>query len=234
VNEGARLMKEVFVLGGLLLAGAYFAGVFDAGGGIQRVVDRPVAQVARALDDLDISDQPGSPGTDATASGGVKPMIRHDRTSTGIVYTVMSGDKVATRMFADLTPVDDGKRTKVTARVERGDAPDDLVSPAFRSTGITVGLFSMALEDELNDLTRPVAASAERCQEMVEEWRLRGARETMDNGVPARPENLQAAFGETARNIVKLNAMEQKLRAAGCDTSDRGEFRPVEQRMKMN
>jgi len=226
-------MKEALGLGGLLLAGAYFAGLFGSSG-FERVVDRPAAQVARALDDLDISDQPGSPGTDAAASGGIKPMIRHDRTPTGVVFTVMSGEKVATRMFADLTPVDDGKRTKVTARVERGDAPDDLVSPAFRSKGITLGLFSMALEDELNDLTRPVAASAERCREMVEEWRLEGLRRMEESGVPARPDNLQAAFGETARNVMKLNAMEQKLRAAGCDTSNRGEFRPVEQRMKMD
>ena len=39
----------------------------------------------------------------------------------------MSGAKVATRMIADLTLVDEGRRTKVTARVERGDAPVDLV-----------------------------------------------------------------------------------------------------------
>ena len=57
----------------------------------------------------------------------------------GIVFIVYSRDKVATRMIAHLEPLDGGRRTRVWAEVERGDAPDELVSPAFRSTGITLG-----------------------------------------------------------------------------------------------
>ena len=93
----------------------------------------------------DIRRQHGAPGTDPAASGGVRPVFRHEQTADGVVFTIYSGDKVATRMIAHLEPLDGGRRTRIWAEVERGDAPDEQVSPAFRSTGVTLGLFSAAL-----------------------------------------------------------------------------------------
>src|SRR5687768_3048564 len=110
-----------------LFAGAYVVtGSF--GVDYSRRVDRPVAEVMAALDDLDISRQPGSPGTDPARSGGVKPLFRLERGPNSMTWTVMSGDQVATRMTATFEPIDGGKATRVSVDVARGDAPDDFVS----------------------------------------------------------------------------------------------------------
>lgn len=210
------------VFGGLWLTGAL------GGGGYAREVDRTPAQVMAALADLDVRHQPGAPGTDPAASGGVRPLFRTERTADSISFVVMSGDKVATRMIAHLVPLDGGARTRVTAEVERGDAPDDFVSPAFRSTGITLGLFRLALEDELNQLVAPPRHSESECRELME--RLLQANAP---GVADRPDNLAGAMGGTARTIVALGAVEGELRRQGCDTSARaGEpFAPVSNEM---
>jgi hypothetical protein len=50
----------------------------------------------------------------------------------------MSRDKVVTTMIANFKSIDNGRQTQVTAPVERGNAPDDFVAPAFRSYGITL------------------------------------------------------------------------------------------------
>jgi hypothetical protein len=199
------------------------------GNGYSHVVDRPQADVVAALEDLDISAQPGNPGSDVDSSGGVKPDIRLEKAADHMTWWVMAGDKVATVMTVTFEQLDGGKRTRVTTSVKRGDAPDDVVSPAFRSTGIMSGLFSMAVEGELNKLTDGPRASAEDCAKLVESWRVGGDNDMMER--PREdPKNLTQAIAEHARDTIKLQAMADKLRRAGCPTS--GDFRNASSEMQ--
>lgn len=199
------------------------------GNGYSHTVDRPQADVVAALEDLDISAQPGNPGSDADSSGGVKPDIRLEKAADHMTWWVMAGDKVATVMTATFEQIDGGKRTRVTTSVQRGDAPDDVVSPAFRSTGIMSGLFSLAVEGELNKLTDGPRASTADCRKIIEDWRVSGENEMMDR--PREdPKNLTQAIGETARNTIKLQAMADKLRRAGCPMG--GDFRKASSEMQ--
>lgn len=177
----------------------------------------------QALADLHIRDQPGAPGTDPKQAGGIRPLFRTELGEDRISFLVLSGDRVATRMTAILQPLDDGRRTRVTAQVERGDAPDDFVSPAFRSTGITMGLFTMALESELNELVAPQKASAETCQALMDRFE----RSNEAAGSSANPEGLGQAVGQTAKAVIRLHAMEAELRRSGCSTENGGQFRQV-------
>ncbi|HEY0412996.1 MAG TPA: hypothetical protein VGD66_07635 [Allosphingosinicella sp.] len=200
------------VMAGLL----YFGGAF--GGGFSRDVDRPPAAVLAALEALDITRQPGSPGTDPSRSGGVAAVFQLARGPDRITWTVMSGDKVATRMTAIVSPLDGGRRSRVTAAVERGDAPDDLVSPAFRSKGITLALFGAAIDDDLNALTAPPPGDPAKCDALK-------AKFEADNeaaGFAERPSGLGQAIGRTAQIAARLRAMEAELRRNGCDTSPAG------------
>jgi hypothetical protein len=221
-------LKAFCLLVPVALGGAWFGGVL--GGGYSRDVDRPPAQVMAALADLDVRGQPGAPGTDPSRSGGVRPLFRTERGENEISFVVMSGDKVATRMIAHLEPLDGGARTRVTAEVRRGDAPDDFVSPAFRSTGTTMGLFAMALEGELNELTLPAARKSQaECQEL--ERNLLEANAPAD-GPGAEPQNLRQAVGNGARTILTLHAVEAELRRQGCSTNGGGGgFQPVSNAM---
>ena len=124
-----------------------------------------------ALEDLDITAQPGNPGTDPNASGGVKPEIRLEKAADHMTWWVMSGNQVAVTMTTSFEPLDGGKQTRVTTSVARGDAPDERVSPAFRSPGATSAFFAMAVDGELNKLTAPRAASAETCNALMERFR---------------------------------------------------------------
>ena len=171
-------------------------------------------------------EQPGSPGTDPSRSGGVRPVFLTERGAGRISFVVMSGDRVATRMTATLEPLDGGARTRVTATVERGDAPDELVSPAFRSTGLTLGLFSSALEDELNELVSPPHRSQAECQEMEQRLLLANAPE-----MAGPPDNLGQAVGGTLRTMGTLRAVEAELRRNGGSTRGGGGFQPVSNRM---
>jgi hypothetical protein len=208
-------LKAFLLLAPLALGGWWFAG---GAGAYSREVDRTPAQVMAALADLDVRGEPGAPGTDPSRSGGVPSLFRTERGPNEISFVVMSGNQVATRMTARLEPLDGGRRTRVTAEVQRGDAPDDFVAPAFRSHGITMGLFTMALEGELNELTLPARKSAAECQELT--------RNLLEANAPAgageRPANLRQAFGNGARVIMTLNAVEAELRRQGCDTNGRG------------
>lgn len=214
--------------GAALAAVGLFARLIGGGAGYSRVVDRPQAEVMAALRDLDITDAPGAPGTDPSRSGGIRPDIRLGETPDRMTWTVMSGDRIATQMTALFEPVDGGG-TRVTAVVERGDAPDDFTSPAFRSEGITLGLFGIMLEEELNDLTLPPARDPEECRQMMED--------ALDSGALGSPHDppgdLRAAMAQTARTGMRLSAMEAELRRAGCRTrTDFNDFKPVSQAMK--
>jgi hypothetical protein len=208
-----------FVAGTLYLSGAL-------AGGWSRDVARTPAQVAAAIADLDIRKQPGSPGTDPSRSGGVAPVFRVERAPDKVSWTVMSRDRVAIRMTALLEPLDGGRHTRVTAEVERGDAPDDLVSPAFRSTGITLALFSSALEEEIDRYLTPAYADAAHCEKLMQQF-------AFENGIAGfglRPDDIGEAVGNTARIAIRLKAMETELRRNGCDTRSRG-FQPISDEM---
>jgi len=208
-------LKVFLFLAPVALGGWWFSG---GTGGYSRDVDRTPAQVMAALADLDVREQPGAPGTDPSRSGGAPSLFRTERGTNEISFVVMSGNQVATRMTARLEPLDGGRRTRVTAEVRRGDAPDDFVAPAFRSPGITMGLFTMAIEGELNALTLPARKSAAECEALV-----RGLLEAnAPAGAGERPQNLRQAFGNGARMVMTLSAVEAELRRQGCDTSGRG------------
>lgn len=217
-------LKAFGILGPVVGGAVWLLGGF--GGGYSRDVARPPAEVLAAIADLDLTGQPGSPGTDPDASGGIAPVFQMERSGDRIVWTVMSGDKVATRMTAFVQPLDGGSGSRVTASVERGDAPDDFVSPAFRSEGLTLGLFSIALEGELDGLVAPARLSREECQEL--EVRLLEANGAGSDGEPA---SLGQAVGGTAKNILRLHAVEGELKRRGCDTKGGGEFEPVSDQM---
>jgi len=208
-------LKGLLLLVPIAIGGWYVVG--GSGKGMSREVDRPPPAVALAISDLDISRQPGAPGTDPAASGGVRPVFRHEQTAEGVVFTVYSGDKVASRMIAHLEPLDGGRRTRIWAEVERGDAPDDLVSPAFRSTALTLGLFNAALGDELDRLVAPPRHSAVECEEMEQQL--------LEAHAPADRNPLRA--------IAAVRATEAELRSRGCDTSAHADapFQPAMSRM---
>lgn len=209
-GEGRHMFLKSFAMVPLMIGGFYVAGVFG-GGGYARDVARPPAEVMEALADLDITAQPGSPGTDPSRSGGVQPVFLLERESDRMIWTVMSGEKVAIRMTAVIKGSKDGSR--VTAFVERGDAPDELVSPAFRSTGITMGLFGSALDDELGDLTKAAAADPAVCEALLARFEM----ENMALSAGAETGDLGQAIGTTARIAVKLRAQHDELQRSGCE-----------------
>jgi hypothetical protein len=208
-------LKFMILLVPIAVGGWYVVG--GPGAALSREVDRPPEAVAAAIADLDISRQPGAPGSDPAAAGSVRPVFRHERTADGIVFTVYSGDLVATRMIAHLEPLDGGRRTRVWAEVERGDAPDAQVSPAFRSTGVTLGLFNAALGDELDDLVSPPRRSAAECQELEQQL--------LEANAPADRNPLRA--------IAAVRAVQSELRSRGCDTGAHADrpFQQVSNRM---
>lgn len=120
----------------------------------------------------------------------------------------MSGNEVAMTLTAHLEPVDGGKRTLVTASVERGDAPDDFVSPAFRSEGIT-----MALEDELNEATQAMVTSSGNCRELLEQFE----QSNMANMDLHNKRGLADGMGDVAKLSIKMQAYQAQARRMGCD-----------------
>lgn len=130
-----------------------------------------------------------------------------------ITWKVMSGSLIAMTMTAKFEPLADGTRTRVTTSVARGDAPDDLVSPAFRSKGVSHGLFLAALEGELDELTLPTGGSADKCRAIAAGLQADGTG-GVGNGAPD-----ERSLANGARTIMQLNAMDMQLRAAGCDPS---------------
>lgn len=205
-------LKSFGLLAPVAFGGLYVSGAL--GGGYSRDVARPPAEVRAALADLYITKQPGEPGTDPSRSGGLLPQFRMEQGPDEVRWVVMSGDKVATTMTATLTPLDNGAGTRVTASVSRGDAPDDFVSPAFRSKGVTLGLFGMALEAELDELTAPPRASAETCDAIL----ARFAARNMANADLQRGDNLKDAVGDTAGAVMSIAQTDMEMKRAGCPT----------------
>ncbi|HEX8443661.1 MAG TPA: hypothetical protein VF631_08440 [Allosphingosinicella sp.] len=222
-------MSKTFVfLTPVVLGGMWYTGALT--GASTQEVARPPAQVMEALADLDIRRQPGNPGTDASRSGGVTPVFSTERTANSITFVVMSGNQVATRMTAHLEPIDEGRGTRVTADVERGDSPDEQTSPAFRSEGLTLGLFTSAITDELNELTAPPPASAESCDALRDQIML----ENMAAVGATKPEDVGQAIGQTIGTIGQIAKTGKRLREAGCaDTSRRAgdAFKPISNEM---
>jgi hypothetical protein len=222
-------VKSLLGFGGVAVIGAYFAGAFS--GSYSRVVGASPAEVRSALLDLDIREAPGEPASDPLRSGGVAPIFLLTQQGDDMVWTVMSRNDVAVRLIAHLEPVDGGKRTKVTASVERGNAPDDFVAPAFRSAGITLGLFGIVLDSELDELVAPPAADPATCQQIMDDF---AASNFADADLQTR-DSLSDAFGDTAKTAMKLGQLESRLKSAGCPTNSAGgDFRPVSNEMKMS
>lgn len=127
---------------------------------LHKFVNAPVSSdhspddVLEALATLDIRKQPGEPGTTAEAAGGILPEFRMVRSRDFVEWKVMSGDLVTMTMTARVEP---GwlRGSWVKAEVARGDAPDSRTSPAFRSEGITLGLFKNAIGDTLDLIGSP-------------------------------------------------------------------------------
>ena len=194
-------------VGAMVSGGAYLGGAFESADYV-RVVGASPLEVRAALQDLDIRDAPGEPGTDSSRSGGVAPLFELTEQGNDMVWTVRSGRDVAVRMIAHLEPIEGGTKTRVTTEVERGNAPDDFVAPAFRSMSVTKGLFMMVLEDQLDDLTRPPSPGVEACREL--------SLKLLEANAP--PPDQQIGFGGVARTAITLGAVEGQLKAAGCDT----------------
>ena len=224
------MFKGLVALLVLVFAGGWLVGAFGTQA-YSRTVSRPPAQVMAALERLDLTAEPGAPGSTAAAAGGVKPLFRLARQGDRMTWYVMSGDKVATTMTATFEPVDEGRATLIRTFVERGDAPDDFVSPAFRSKGLTMALFGMAIEGQVNRLVQPAAASPEDCQKLLDGFTDAGIAR-FEAGAAQRPEGFRQGMAEGAKNIMRLHAMEAELRRNGCDTDgNSGAFRPVESQM---
>ena len=217
------MLRESCVAVVIVGLGAWATGLVGGNGGYSRVVDRPPAEVAQALADLDIRKAPGSPGTDPMASGGELPTFSVEQAADHVSYIVMAHGQVAMTMTAWLKPVDGGKRTKVTATVQRGPAPDDYVSPAFRSTGITMGLFAEELEGELDQLVFPTHEWDAQCDKIMADFEA--ANEA--NGMDRPGGTLTQAFGQTAKLSMHLGQLDKELKAAGCPSNRSNDFQPV-------
>jgi hypothetical protein len=203
------MIWKLGALSGAAMAGVWASGMLDHS--YARTVARSSGEVTQALAQLDIAQAPGAPETDPARAGGDPPMFRMSRAGNELVWTVMSGDKVATRMIADVVAID-ATHARVVARIERGDAPDDFVSPAFRSHGITMALFGMALEDQLNRLTAPPENVA-GCAALMRRFRNGAFASPPDDRIgQAGP----GVMGQVAKTALALNAIEGERRRLGC------------------
>ena len=214
--------KAFLTIGAAVGIGAYVMGGGFSGSYTRAVGASPDA-VRSALMDLDIREAPGEPATDPMRSGGVAPTFLLSEQGDDMIWTVMSRNDVAVRLIAHLEPVDGGKRTRVTASVERGNAPDDFVAPAFRDRRVTLALFQMVLDSELDEAVAPPLADEATCQKIMDDF---AAGNALDADMQ-RQDNMSDAFGDTAKMAMKLGTLEARLKAAGCPVKSGGPFRPV-------
>ena len=225
------MLRASVVTAVLVALGVWSSGVM--GGGYSRTVDKPPAEVAAALADLDIRNAPGAPGTDPMSSGGQVPDFRVESALDHVSYIVMAHNEVAITMTAWLKPIDGGKRTKVTATVIRGPAPDDYVSPAFRSNGITMGLFATQLEGEIDKLVFPPGKWTAECDAIVA--RFEAGNEAMGMGMNGGSGSLTQAMGNTAKFSMRLGQYDKELKTAHCPQPDNpNEFHDVKSTLTDN
>ena len=216
------IWKAFVALAALVGAALYYA--HDSA--YARTVDASPDRVAEALADLDMTGAPGAPGTDPMRSGGVPSDFAVGREGNDMVWTVMNGGQVAVRLIAHLTPAEGGK-TRVTLDTQRGDAPDDHVAPAFRSRGVTMGLFAMMVEGKLDTLTMPKPHEWDAgCQEIIDRF----STGSTDWDGP-QPHSLTQAVGHTAATAMRLSQIDKELKLAGCPTNDDGRFHEVSNTM---
>jgi hypothetical protein len=205
----------------VLLGGLYVTGALGEGGW-SRDVARPQAEVMHALENLDIRDQPGAPATEVSRSDGTPSVLKVEQTGTSMRWVMMNGNKVTLTMIADFEPIDGGKRTHVTAHVERGDAPDDLVAPAFRSKDIALGLFSAAIEGQLNDLTKPaygdLARDPDACARLFRQFQ----EENLAASAKGRSDGSGSAIARGVATTVRLRAYDARQRQLGCGRPNGG------------
>lgn len=176
-----------------LVAGAiFYAGSF--GKAYSRDFDRPPAEVAAALSDLDVSGISGASGSLYAAL----PTVRSERTADGFRWTIMSGSEVALVMTARITPTDGGAGSHVDARVEKGRLSDPgKLPPLFRNPGAMQPLFVAALDAELAELDAegdPAALAAARKRQKIAHGYVAAAQ------VAANPDAIRA-------EMEKANAM---------------------------
>jgi hypothetical protein len=213
------ILRSLVGGGAIVGLGLYLHSAF--GPSYTRNVGKPPAEVREALRDLDIRNAPGEPASDPSRSGGIEPVFQLSETGNDMVWTITSGNQVAVKLIAHLEPTDGGQHTKVTAEVERGDAPDDHVAPAFRSTSLTRSLFGLVLDQELDQMNVTQARDSESCQKIMDDFQASGPQWGED----------QRGFGGVAKTALRLNALEGKLKAAGCPTGFQGKFEPVSNEM---
>src|SRR5688500_10529938 len=149
-HRGEIMFLKVFGAAAPVALGAlYFMGALG-GAAYSQDIDQPPERVAQALSDIDLDALPTGEGGPYSSV----PAVTMARTADGLSWTLMSGDEVAMIMTASLTPLDDGRRTRVTGTVEKGSLSDPAsVSPAFRTPGMMEKLFAMALGAELAEFT---------------------------------------------------------------------------------
>lgn len=198
--------------GGMILLGAvgsaYLAGAFDT---YPRTVDGTPQAVMASVVDLDIREQPGAPGSTAESAGGVKPTFRTVRGTDKIEWIAMSGGETAMTLTASFEPVG-ADRTKIRAWVTRGDAPDERVSPAFRSSGLTLGLFHAALDSEIAEMTAPVWGP--HCDDKRDELMAGLAGEGLAMAEADDITESVVAVGGAAAGLARVR---RELIAAGCN-----------------
>ncbi|MEW4449239.1 hypothetical protein [Qipengyuania sp. JC766] len=201
-----------------LVACVALAGCSDQ---FPKVVDGSPARLMDELADLDIRELPGEPGSTADAAGGVMPVFRTKRGADRIEWIVTSNSQVAMTMTAMFEPVDGGKRTRITPYIERGPAPDSQVSPAFTDSGVTMGLFQMALQRELDEMI--AGGWGPECEDL------------RDRLLYGEPGDEMAATNVGPGAIVAVNKLHKDLMAAGCNPDmapgTGGEFREVSSEM---
>lgn len=203
------MFLKAFIGMSAIVGGALY---FMSDSGYARTVDASPDKVRSGLYALDIRNAPGAPATDPSQSGGLPSSFAVTQEGNDMVWTVTNGSEVAVRMIAHLEPIDGGQRTKVTARIERGNAPDDHVAPLFRSTGTTMGLFSMVLEDTLDKVVFPVGEWTSACDAIMARFEERNAANIDQHS----PRGMSQAFAGGAKAAMSIAAMDKELKAAGC------------------
>jgi len=202
------MLKSIAVIAAGVAGSLYVSGAFDP---YPRTVEGDPQAVMASLADLDIREQPGAPGSTAASAGGVKPVFRMVRSANRIDWIVLSGSEIATTMTATFEPVGEG-RTRIAAWVERGDAPDERTSPAFRSEGLTFALFQSALNAEINEIS--AGGWRPECDAIRDELMLDLAPEAAAMEKAGSVTDGIVAVGGAA---VRLAGVRRELVARGCN-----------------